>query len=94
MRPKSIFTALYLYPSDTERTLPTRAGTAGLRHKLRHNSGVSADAPLGETPPRLEYACRAARLIHEKLLNPQVWARRIASENARRWKPWANKATN
>ena len=36
MRAGSIFPALQLYPSDSNRDFPIRVGMRGLRHKLRH----------------------------------------------------------
>ena len=41
MRVCSLFPALHLYPSDTTREHPRRAGIEGLRHKLRHKIGAT-----------------------------------------------------
>ena len=40
MRFRRVFPALHLYPSDTTRTLPTRAGMRWLRHKSRHSESA------------------------------------------------------
>jgi hypothetical protein len=39
MRFWSLFPALHVYLSDTERTRKIRRGMAGLRHKSRHRTG-------------------------------------------------------
>jgi hypothetical protein len=42
MRVRRIFPALHLYPSDSERNLPTGAGMEGLRHKSRHKIAAAS----------------------------------------------------
>jgi len=41
MRVCPVFPALHLYPSDSTRQHPRRAGMRGLRHKSRHKSALS-----------------------------------------------------
>jgi hypothetical protein len=65
MRVRRILPALHMYPSDSERNLPTGVGMGGLRHKSRHKiprrevsrcpgdppKGTSAELSGGEPTP-------------------------------------------
>ena len=70
MRVRRIFPALHLYPSDTERILPTPAGMARLRHKPRHKHTLRATGyRSGQKPPPGQDIFTLAQTIFRKFLN-------------------------